>query len=198
MVLAPLLMLLAAEPSSWEKVTVSDGVTVEQRPMSGSKFVELRFTTTSEKTPDSLCAAVFGDGKFDPQEPDLKSRKVLSESADARVTYDQIAPPLVSNRDYVVKVLRTREGGACRMTFEAANELGPPPVDGWVRITGLKGYWLFEPTEGKTRLTYVVFSDPGGAIPPFIAEGSRRTLGVKWVKMIDSRGTKLTPPAAAP
>lgn len=193
-----LMLLLAAEPAAFEKVTVIDGVTIEQRPVSDSKFVELRFTTVSDKTPESLCAAAFGDGKFDPQEPDLKARKLISESADERLTYDQITPPLVSNRDYVVKVRRTREGASCRMTFEAASHPDYPPLDGWVRITKLRGSWLFEPKgDGKTAFTYVVFSDPGGAIPPFIAEGSRRTLGVKWVKMIDSRGTK-APPAPAP
>lgn len=196
MILRTVMMILAAEPAAWEKVTVIDGVTVEQRPVSDSKFVELRFTTLSDKTPESLCAAAFGDGKFDPAEPDLKARKLLSESADDRLTYDQITPPMVSNRDYVVKVRRTRDGASCRMTFEASSHPDHPPIDGWVRITKLRGYWNFEPKDGKTAFTYVVFSDPGGAIPPFIAEGSRRTLGVKWVKMIDSRGTRA--PAAAP
>jgi hypothetical protein len=77
------------------------------------------------------------------------------------------------------------------MAFESANELGPTPKDGWVRITKLKGSWLFEPIDGgKTRLTYVVFSDPAGAIPPFLVEGNRRKLGVRWVKMIESRGVR--------
>lgn len=186
----PLVMLLAADPAAWEKVTTIDGVSVEQRAVSDSKFVELRFTATTDKTPESLCAAVFGDGKFDKDEPDLKSRKVLSETADTRITHDQITPPLVNHRDYVVKAHWAMEGGACRMTFEATDELAPPLADGSIRVTKVRGYWLFEPADGKTKLTYVVFSDPGGAIPPWIAEGTRRTLGVKWVKMIDSRGKK--------
>lgn len=185
-----ILLFLTAEPAAWEKVTTTDGVTIEQRPVSDSKFVELRFTTTTDKTPESLCAAVFGDGKFDEDEPDLESRKVLSETADTRITYDQITPPIVSHRDYVVRAHWAMEGSACRMTFEATENLAPPPVDGWVRLKKVRGHWLFEPVEGKTKLTYVVFSDPAGAIPPFLAEGSRRTLGVKWVKMIESRGKK--------
>lgn len=180
--------LLAAEPA-YEKVSETDGITIEQRPVAGSKFVELKFTKATDKTPRSLCDAAFGDGKFDAAEPDLKSRAILQESADERVTYEQITPPIVSNRDYVVRARRLTEGTACRMTFEAANELGPKPPDGWVRVSKLKGHWLFEPLEGgKTRLTYVVFTDPGGSIPPFLVEGNRRKLGVNWVKMIESRG----------
>ncbi len=182
--------VLAAEPA-WEKVSETDGITIEQRTVGGSKFVELKFTTQTDKTPRSLCDVAFGDGKFDAAEPDLKSRAIVQESADERVTYEQITPPIVSNRDYVVRARRLMEGEACRMTFEAANELGPKPPDGWVRVSKLKGHWLFEPLEGgKTRLTYVVFTDPGGSIPPFLVEGNRRKLGVNWVKMIESRGKK--------
>lgn len=190
MIQLALLALLSAEPT-WEKVGETDGVTIEQRAVPGSKFAELRFTLLSSKTPKSLCDAAFGDGKFDPEEPDLKSRTILSEGPDERVTYEEITPPVVSNRDYVVRARRSWEGAACRMTFEAATDVGPKPKDGWVRITRLKGHWLFEPGEaGKTRLTYVVFSDPAGSIPPFLVEGNRRKLGVRWVKMIDSRGTR--------
>jgi hypothetical protein len=190
MLLRAVVLVLAADGAAFEKVTTIDGVTVEQRPVADSKFVELRFSTLSDKTPQSLCDAAFGDGSFDPKEPDLKSRKILKESEDERITYDQITPPLVSNRDYVVKARRIREGDGCRMTFEATTDVAVPNVENWVRVTKLRGYWSFTPESGKTRIVYVVFTDPGGAIPPFLAEGSRRTLGVKWVKMIDSRGTK--------
>jgi hypothetical protein len=55
-------------------------------------------------------------------------------------------------------------------------------------VKKLKGWWRFEPgDEGHTRLTYVVFSDPGGTLPPFMVEGSRRKLGVTWVKRVISR-----------
>ena len=74
------------------------------------------------------------------------------------------------------------------MTFEAANDAAPKPVDGWVRVLKLKGYWQFTPIdEGHASLEYVVFSDPGGAVPAFMAEGSRRTLGVQWVKRVIAR-----------
>lgn len=190
-----LLSSILAADAEYEKVTETDGVTIEQRAMPASKFVELRFTTLTDKTPRSLCDAAFGDGKFDPKEPDLKSRTIVQESADERVTYEQITPPIVSNRDYVVRARRLVEGASCRMTFEAANELGPKSPDGWVRVSKLRGYWLFEPVEGgKTKLTYVVFTDPGGSIPAFLVEGNRKKLGVNWVKMIESRGSKAPAP----
>jgi hypothetical protein len=119
--------LLSAAPADFKKVDETDGVLIESRPVEGSPIVELRLTTTTTKSVDSLCEAVFGDGKFDPEEPDLKSRKIISESADERVTYDQISPPLVANRDYAVKAKRTQLSDTqCSMAFSAANELAPP------------------------------------------------------------------------
>lgn len=192
----PLLLALALSdaPPAFKKVDEVDGVLIESRPVSGSSVVELRLTTRTTKSVKSLCDAAFGDGKFDKEEPDLKSRKVISESENERVTYDQISPPVVANRDYAVRDKRNVISETeCSMTFAAANELAPQKPDGWVRITKLWGEWHFtrEPGEGgKTVVTYTVFSDPAGAIPTFMVEGSRRTFALKWMKMILSRGTE--------
>lgn len=189
MIIQCLALLLQVSPD-FTKVEEADGVLIEARPVTGSEVVELRLTTTTQKTPGSLCDAAFGDGKFDPEEPDLKSRKVISESADERVTYEQIDPPVVSNRDYAVRARRIRSGqSACKVTFEAANEVAPSKPTGWVRISKLRGEWKFERLEdGKTQVTYLVFTDPAGSIPLFMVEGSRRKFALKWMKMILSRG----------
>lgn len=190
MIRPALVALALAAPTDWKKVDEVDGITVETRPVEGSSLVELRLTTETPKTVASLCDAAFGDGAFDPEEPDLKARTIVTSAPDERVTYEQINPPLVANRDYAVRARRLRaDDGSCRMTFEAANDQAPAKPDGWVRITKLRGEWRFEPTAaGKTRLTYVIFSDPGGSIPAFMVEGSRRKIAVRWVKMIVGRG----------
>ena len=184
-----LLGVLAAEPE-FKKVDTVDGVLIESRPVAGSGVVELKLTTGTDKTVKSLCEAAFGTGKFDPEEPDLKSRIIVSESENERVTYEQISPPVVANRDYAVRAKRVlNEDGSCRMSFEAANELAPKQPDGWVRIAKLKGAWIFEPeAEGKTKVTYLIHSDPGGAIPAFMVEGSRKKIALQWVKKILGRG----------
>ncbi len=182
-----LLALIAAD-APFTKVDEIDGVTIESRPVASSSFVELRFTVTAPKTVDALCDAAFGTGEFDADEPNLKTRRIISQGENERVTYDQIEAPVVSNRDYAVRAVRLREPPNCRMTFEAANDAAPKAIDGWVRVVKLKGYWLFEPTdEAHTRVTYVVFTDPGGSVPAFLVEGSRRKFGVKWVKHVITR-----------
>ena len=180
--------LLLSATGDYSRVEETDGILIESRPVTGSNVVELRLTTTTTRSVASMCDAAFGDGKFDPEEPDLKSRKILSESENERVTYEQVSPPVVANRDYAVRAKRLRTSDElCVMTFEGANELAPPRPDGWVRINKLKGEWRFERVGGKTRITYVIFSDPAGSIPAFMVEGSRRKIAVRWVKMLISR-----------
>lgn len=195
-VLQPLVAILLAGGDGYTRIDEIDGVLMESRPVPASSFVELRLTATSTASPAALCAAIFGDGKLNTEEPDLVSRKVLEESENERVTYDQISPPVVSNRDYTVRTRRFFDpGGRCRITTDPANELAPKPAAGWVRITKVRCRWLAEPLpDGKTRLTYEVHTDPAGSVPAFLVEGSRRKLALQWIKMIIARAEK---PAAA-
>ena len=108
----------------------------------------------------------------------------------------------MSNRDDAVRAKRIRtDDKACRVTFEAANEVAPSKPTGWVRISKLRGEWKFERLEdGKTQVTYLVFTDPAGSIPLFMVEGSRRKFALKWMKMIlsfspQSFATRRTSPA---
>jgi hypothetical protein len=189
MILALVLPLLATADAEYTRVDEVDGIVVEQRPVAGSKFVELRLTATTAKIPEALCVAAFGDGKLDPGDPEVKSRQVLEEGPDLRVTYDQVSAPVVSDRDYAVRARRTHlPNGACEVTFEIANDRAPPLKPGWIRIEKISGLWRFEPVGGHTQITYVLHTDPGGSLPSFVVEGSRRKAAVRKMKAILSSG----------
>jgi hypothetical protein len=189
MLTVTVLLMLAAD--EYKKVDEVDGVTVESRAVPGSSFAELRFSTTTSKSVDALCTEAFGTGKYDATEPDLKSREILSESADERTTYERMTPAVVSPRSYALHLKRSRVAGVCQIDFEAANDAAPPPEPGWVRVTRVWGSWRAEPLDGgKSRLTYVIFTDPAGAIPALFVEGARRKLGVTWVKRVVERAAK--------
>jgi len=184
-------LLLAADPA-FTKEGEADGYVIESRKVEGSAFAELRLTGTTTASPEAFCNAAFGTGKFDPEEPDLKSRAILQESEHERVTHDLISPPLVSDREYTVRTVRTLSSpDRCTVKIDSANDLAPIPVAGRVMITNIHSTWLGERQPGgKTRVTYQIFTDPAGAIPPFLIEGSRRKLAVQWLKMIVRRAEK--------
>jgi hypothetical protein len=52
--------------------------------------------------------------------------------------------------------------------FDLANERAPPIPDGVERMEALRGYWSLEPVApDRTRIEYVLYTDPGGWVPSF-------------------------------
>jgi hypothetical protein len=185
------LLLLAAEPSAWTVVDQVDGITISSRDVPGERVVELKAQTTSKHSVNALCAAVFGTSKLDKDEPDVTSRKVISETATERLAYETSSAPVVSDRDYVVRTTKEPFGDkGCRVRFAVDNSRAPPVPPGFVRIERLHGSWTFEPMpDGSTQTTYLQLADPGGSIPVVLVEGPRRKSAVKWMKMVLTRAS---------
>ncbi len=183
-----LLLFLLASPDGWRDVGEVEGMRVEARKVAGSDFEEVRVTAESPLGTEPLCRAVWGDGDMKVQEPGFKLRRVIKQTADERWTYEQIAVPVVADRDYTMHARRLREPtGLCQVFFETQNDLGPPPQPGLVRIPKISGSWTIEPTDAGALVSYVVFSDPGGKIPAFLARGGTRRSVVAFMKTILKR-----------
>ena len=58
------------------------------------------------------------------------------------------------------------------MRFAIANERGPKPVDGVVRVTAHEGSWRLEPTDGGkgTRAVYRFHLDLAGSVPSWLGK----------------------------
>jgi hypothetical protein len=138
-------------------------------------YWEYRATTTTDVPVAALCSAVFDWGTRSKDHGGLKLRKIVRESEDERVTYDHIDEPVVSSRDFALLTTRSREpGGACQIRFHAHNSEAPPSPRGFVRIEKLWGSWRFEPrADGKVQVSYTIFADAAGAVPPFLVHGTQ-------------------------
>ncbi|MFT3712143.1 MAG: hypothetical protein QM817_31250 [Archangium sp.] len=180
------LVVLAAPPEDapFKFVEEVGDIRVEARPREGSDFSELRLSTVTNVTVDALCTAAFGDGSIPPGDPYVRERRVLREvSRDERIMYDRVVPPLVSERDYAVRVKRERGQTNCVVKFDLANEAAPPPVADRVRLPRLTITWRFEKNaEGKTTVVYTAHSEPGGSVTAFISEGPRRKTEIDVVR----------------
>jgi hypothetical protein len=194
-VLNVLVLLLVAQPAgfdsevAWENVSTDEGLQLEKRSVAMSSSPEYRITAHSPVSVEKLCDLVFEWGTRGTDVPGLKARKELSSAADERVVYDQFNAPVVSNRDYVVTVRRSRGAdGVCRVRYWATNEKAPKLLDGWVRIDKLWGGWTFIPREGHTEIVYTQFSDPGGSVPTIFANGNQRARAVQTVRQAMAKG----------
>jgi len=164
-------------PEAFEVLESKDGLTLQARAIKGSKFSEYRVVTETAFPVEALCEHIYEWGTKGTDHPGVKLHKVLKDTADDRVVYDQLEQPVVANRDYALAVVRARQpDGTCRIRFWTVNELAPPKPDGFVRMEQLWGSWLFEPLDGgRARLTYTLYSDPAGSIPAVLVHGPAKS-----------------------
>ncbi len=109
--------------------------------------------------------------------PFMAECRIVKREGNSIFTYQRLSPKLCSDRDYTLRIdgkSWPMAGGLAYLNrWQSANESGPPPKKGVLRVTLSEGSWLLEP-EGpsKTRATYSVFTDSGGALPAFLANGA--------------------------
>lgn len=165
----------AESPVGWQPFKVKHGIAVERRPVQGSRFFEYRASVSAPVAPEAVIDHMWHHIQ-DSRAPILKKRQVLKQEPTEIIMYDQVKTPVVSDRDYTLRVRKITEPSSHRyqMTFETANQLGPPVDPKHVRIPAIRGRWLIEPDDkGGSRLTYQSFSEPGGTIPAFLIHGAQ-------------------------
>jgi hypothetical protein len=196
----------AAEPSlvqfdhdgpdaGWSSKKSKDGVTLEQRNVSGSSFREYRAMVDVPVDPAFAAAEVWSALENGDME-DLKRREILERKPDSLLIHDEIHTAVVSDRDYVIEVTRRRQGG--RTEFRCATvAAGPAPQKGFVRVPIVRAGWITEPSSGGgTRLIHYAYSEPGGSVPAFLVRGAQadRSLAdvLRMVKRLRSNASSVT------
>ena len=111
--------------------------------------------------------------------PYIAECRVLRRENDSVLVYQRLDVPLLSDRDYTQRVWQTTREGPAGTTYQfkwgPANDQGPPPKPGILRIERFDGGWLLEPNGAEsTRATFFVFTDTGESLPPFIANSGSR------------------------
>lgn len=175
-----LLALLSADPAAWRDEGVIDGVKLELRPVDGSPFEQARLSTTTDAPLAAVCDAILGKTAKPGEAGGVKKRVLIKETDGDRWTYEQVAIPVVSDRDYVlhVHVVTPASAGRCELTVALEDDPAFPPAAGHVRMKSLTGHWLVAPNaKGTLDVTYEVHSDPGGSVPAvFTRLGSKRAI----------------------
>jgi hypothetical protein len=168
--------LIAAEPETstdWTSVSNKEDVAIYRRPRPGPGHNESK-VVGEIAAPIAIVRAVIDDVESYAQfMPYTVECRVLKREADSVLTYQRISAPLVSDRDYTLRVrttTKTTESGTSYFTrWEAENALGPAPLRGVVRVNLCEGSWLLEPLgPNNTRATYTILTDSGGSLPAFI------------------------------
>lgn len=159
--------------SEWELVTNNQGIKVWTREKAGSAVKEV-MTSGAVDAPSWRVLKVVTDlDGYANFMPHTKESRILEKEGNEALFYTRVAPPLISDRDYTLKIVSTRIEGRERdflIRFEQANDRGPATIKGVVRVDVVRGYWQLETkNEGATLLTYYVFTEPGGSVPDGLA-----------------------------
>lgn len=182
----------ADEPGPWHGDGMINGVHVEHRDIPGSKFTELRLSTLSAASVQSLCDAIYPKELPNRLERRFKRVDLLKQTPTDRWTYEQISVPVVSDRDYVVhaKLEQPASTGHCVVSFASEDDPAHPPVPGFVRIPVIRGHWDVFPVDGgQVSVQYRIFSEPGGGVPAFLSRGGQRDAAIDFMKIILARAS---------
>lgn len=167
------------------KDTGKDDLSLEKRSVPESKFMEYRAQVTSRLSAEAILKTLWGN-LSDPPPSVIKQRQILRKSATEVVMYDQVRTPVVSDRDYTLRLWIERDpAGTVHLKMHTANDLGPPPADKHVRIPMIRGEWTLQPRpEGGARVTFQCFSEPGGSVPAFMVRGAQQDQVVSDVRRV--------------
>ena len=196
-VLAVLVSVVPNNPNPWDEVKNSDGIRLLVRDVPGSNIREVKVETVMDAPAEAIWAVVTDQPHYVEFMPYVVEVKVLPIDAgpNARYEYHYINPPLVDRRDYTLKAtfeVNAAEG-KYRRTWSAANDKGPGIRDGVVRLSICDGYWQIERLTDKTaRVTYWIYTDPGGAIPAWMANKANTTSLPKMIQAVRNRSLNPT------
>ncbi len=172
-VFALLIVSSAVAEEGWKEESDSKGVVIQSRLRPGSPLKEFRAVGQIEASPDVVFAVIDDAESYEQFMPYMAEAVVLKREKRSALLYQRLKLPLVSDRDYTIvskhETADGPDGKIHRVHWEAANQFGPAPKSGVVRVNLCEGGWLLEPSAHATRATYNVYTDSGGAIPAFLA-----------------------------
>ena len=159
----------------WKLAAVRENnVAIYSRPRPGSPLKEFKAVGPID-APTAAVSAVIDDFKNYPKfMPFTSECRVIKQDGDSIIGYQRLSPKICADRDYTLRVWKkswpVSDGLVFMSQWSPANELGPPEKKGVVRVKICEGKWLLEPDGAiKTRATYSIYSDTGGALPSFIS-----------------------------
>jgi hypothetical protein len=104
---------------------------------------------------------------------------VLSRDADELLVYERLNLPVISDRDFVLRVVHGADVARRWITYQAISGRGPGPRNGIVRVVRNNGEWELMPAQdGRATLARCEFRiNLGGLLPLWMAKaGAGREL----------------------
>lgn len=156
--------------NAWTLKRSGDEMWVYTRDRAGSPIKEVKLVMNVDATIDDL-NGVLNDPERQPEwvYRCLKGKDLGGDMNSGWYYYSLIDMPWpMEDRDVVGKVTGGREGATYTSSTVAAPKR-TPRVDGVVRLTTFEVNTRYAPlANGRTQVTYQLYSEPGGAVPTWL------------------------------
>jgi len=159
------------DPTGHESEIVGGEVLIKLTDFPGSAAKQGCVLGFIPAQPSAVMAILRRAGDYAEYMPRVAKSEV-TKGSDGEVLNSQVLdlPWPVGDRHFTVRLVEERsEDGSYWFKFYY--------VKGSGNVLDTRGHWLIEPWQGGSRVTYLLWSDPGGAIPKWaLNRVSRRTL----------------------
>ena len=191
-----LLATTAGAADAWE--TVEDGdVVIKVRPRADGMGKEIWAETDLKANAYDIQTALMDAGNFRLFMPYVKESRIVSTAEDgSRVSYAKLNPPVVSSRDYVLRLVEEKKiaedgTGEFLQRWKAVDGVVPERKD-VVRLKHNEGSWHVTPKgEDKAHVVYKFSVDPGGSVPGWLANMGQSDAVEDTLEAVEERAQKL-------
>ena len=148
----------------WKETGKQGDITLYEKEHVGTSVKEVRAVGTFN-SPPWIVRNVLDDVEHYPQfMPYVIQTKVIARDPVKHtiLTYAQIDPPMVSNRDYTILIHdeSNPEEGKYISRWVDGSDKGPAEKKGFVRVKKNEGSWVLEPIDNgqHTKATYTLYT----------------------------------------
>jgi hypothetical protein len=159
-----------------------DSIFVSSRDVPGSNVLEFRAACLVDAPPDAVFRAAMRRNTYKHTSKYLVEYRVIkTPQASVWYVYQRLSIPFLDDRDYTLRYEAMHDSleGSSSIIWTIANDKGPPPEKGVVRIGVSRGAIAMIPEEqsARTRLIYTMYADPGGSVPGWLVNiGNQSTV----------------------
>lgn len=162
---------LLASGGGYKHVGGKSGVEVYRNP--ASPLIDLAAEGDIDAPPAVVREVLLDYDHASKVTDNVAESRVLQKSDREILVYQRLTLPVISDRDFTLRVNWGQRGATLTTEFAVDNARGPAPRDGLVRLSTLQGGWSLEPIRGgeATRARYRVQIDLAGSVPKWMVSG---------------------------
>ncbi|MGQ0737958.1 MAG: START domain-containing protein [Bacteroidota bacterium] len=171
--LANLLTLSSSAQYDWKPEKEGNGIRVYLSDVKGSSFKAVKVECTFTGTYARLIAVLTNTSRFSEWIFHNKTSRLLKKnSVHDLVYYSETRMPWpLSNRDVIIRMRINTTNLPGSLSIQGNNEVDfIPEIPGRVRVPHYKANWVVTmPASSSLKISYILEIDPGGSIPPWVA-----------------------------